>query len=137
MIELKLQMFGTGSSGAGKGAGGKGKSTSKESVSSNAPGSGRGGGGRQMDGGSPAKKADVSKITDKNGNVTNVVPGYRYNVYKVVEGKESLYDYNWSAADTKDFLEGMSFDKKSGTYAEQYRIRYRIKIAKTKTKKKK
>ena len=135
MIELRLQMFGTGSIGAGRTDHGGSKSTSKQAVSNNAPGSGRGSGGNKQAVGSQSKKADISSFTEKNGSVKRVEDGYKYNVYKIIDGKEELFDYNWSANDTRDFLEGMKYNSERGTFAETHRVHYRVKVAKTKTKK--
>jgi hypothetical protein len=119
MIELRLQMFGTGSSGGRGGAGGTetgqgSKSTSKQAVSSNAPGSGRGGGGRKMDGGVVPKKQEETQArttrnrkpegskpsatripkTEYKTNVNAVADNERYDVYITKNGKEKLYKSN-------------------------------------------
>ena len=98
MIKVDLLKFGGGKSGGGGGGGGGpgiSRSVKKQEVEQE-------------------KKADISDYTDKYGNVSRILNGYRYSV----QYPNGTVD-RMSAKDTRDVLEGFEYDKNTGKFVDK------------------
>lgn len=145
MIDLRLQMFGTGSSGANKGGGGGSKSTSKAAVSSNVPGSGHGGGGgRRMDGGSgkreeepqarttQQKHADLrtkepKKSSESSAPVKKIIPTEHYTIHS---RRGELQQSSISGSDMAKA--GYRYDQRDEVWRDKRGKEVKVRVAKRK-----
>ena len=135
MIELRLQMFGTGSLGAHKGGGGGSKSTSKAAVSSNAPGSGHeGGGGRRMDGGSgkreeepQARTKEPKKSSESSAPVKKIIPTEHYTIHS---RRGELQQSSISGSDMAKA--GYRYDQRDEVWRDKHGKEVKVRVAKRK-----
>lgn len=81
---------------------------------------------------------DIEKrITNSHGYVKEVVYGQKYTIYNSNKNGERLimFDNHVTAADVfQDYLEGLHYDEKSGTFTDGNKTHYLIKLEKKKKK---
>ena len=75
----------------------------------------------------------IKRITNDKGYVKEIVYGQKYTIYNSDRdgNKKDLFDDKYSAADTKDFLEGYSYNNATGTFTDG-RKHYLVKLVKKK-----